>query len=586
MAGRALSAPLDKKKTAIAPAPMLTDRQKTLWLPLLLIGVVAMALRAPLAAIPLERDEGEYAYIAQRWLDGAVPYQDSFDQKPPGVFVAYAFIMRLVGGSPAAIHWCAQVYALGTLALIFLIGRHLFSPAAGMVAGIFAAFLMADKGVLGNAANTETFMLLPLTAGFLTTLLSVERQSIRWAIATGVCAGMSVLFKQVAVTSFLFCLLYMAWASPARFRLIAATVLAAVAVVLPTVAYFYLKGAIHEFYDCVIGYNIRYTQNVPLDAYPKNFWIHASEILKDGWPIYLLAAVGAGAAWAGGSARAQPGGRRAVTLLSLWLAFGFVAVVAGGVFRHHYFLQIVPAVAVLAGGGADVVCRPLQRFLPANAPAELLPTGLAAVCVACGLYAGSYYYTFERSATSKARALYASNPFVESPALGRFLAEHTRPTDTVLVIGSEPQIYYYAHRKCASRYIFIYPLMNGFPDTIERQARFLEDLRENRPRYVIYVTPPVATGSFLFNPGTNRQFLPTVSKQLEADYRFVGFAPFPPAPDGWFPPGVSSDPWTREELERVYGTLECPLITDRTLVPESSTQLDPQRCLLRLFKLK
>src|SRR5262249_42370580 len=55
---------------------------------LLLISGLALMLRWPIAAIPLERDEGEYAYIAQRWLAGEVPYKGSFDQKPPGVFAA------------------------------------------------------------------------------------------------------------------------------------------------------------------------------------------------------------------------------------------------------------------------------------------------------------------------------------------------------------------------------------------------------------------------------------------------------------------------------------------------------------------
>src|SRR5438105_4217292 len=66
-------------------------------LPLLaVVFAVACLMRWPVAAIPLERDEGEYAYIGQRWLLGGVPYRDSFDQKPPGTFMAYALIERLI----------------------------------------------------------------------------------------------------------------------------------------------------------------------------------------------------------------------------------------------------------------------------------------------------------------------------------------------------------------------------------------------------------------------------------------------------------------------------------------------------------
>src|SRR6478672_6728299 len=103
-----------------------------------LVCAAACVIRWPIAAMPLERDEGEYAYIAQRWWLGDVPYRDSFDQKPPGAFVAYAVIEKVFGTSPAAIHWGTQVYTLCTLALIFLVGRELFGPTEGLLAALFA----------------------------------------------------------------------------------------------------------------------------------------------------------------------------------------------------------------------------------------------------------------------------------------------------------------------------------------------------------------------------------------------------------------------------------------------------------------
>src|SRR5258707_222123 len=89
----------------------------------LAVAAVALLFRCPIASIPLERDEGEYGYIAQRWLAGEDPYRSAFDQKPPGVFAAYAVILTVFGTSPQAIHWGAQVYTLGTLGLIYLTGR-------------------------------------------------------------------------------------------------------------------------------------------------------------------------------------------------------------------------------------------------------------------------------------------------------------------------------------------------------------------------------------------------------------------------------------------------------------------------------
>src|SRR5438067_231458 len=137
------------------------------WLGFAAVCLFALLVRIPIAAMPLERDEGEYAYIAQRWLQGEIPYRDSFDQKPPAVHFTYLLIERFVGTTPAAIHWSAQAYTLATLLLLFLLGRRLSSPAGGVAAAAFAALLITGPSVLGNAANTEVFMLLPLTAAML-----------------------------------------------------------------------------------------------------------------------------------------------------------------------------------------------------------------------------------------------------------------------------------------------------------------------------------------------------------------------------------------------------------------------------------
>ena len=58
---------------------------QTILLAASLVLIVA-AIRLPLLAIPLERDEGEYAYIAWRLGYNELPYRDWVDQKPPGVF--------------------------------------------------------------------------------------------------------------------------------------------------------------------------------------------------------------------------------------------------------------------------------------------------------------------------------------------------------------------------------------------------------------------------------------------------------------------------------------------------------------------
>ena len=87
---------------------------------LLVLAVVAFALvRVPYLSLPLERDEGEYAYLAQRMLAGEPPYRDAFDQKPPGVFAVYAGAFAVLGETVEAIHLVLYLWTLATGVALF-----------------------------------------------------------------------------------------------------------------------------------------------------------------------------------------------------------------------------------------------------------------------------------------------------------------------------------------------------------------------------------------------------------------------------------------------------------------------------------
>jgi len=455
------------------------------WIALAALFLLGLGLRAPIAGIFLERDEGEYAYVAQRWLKGEVPYRDSFDQKPPGVFAAYAAIERVSSGSPAAIHWGAQLYTLLTLCLVFLLGRRLFGEAAGFAAGALAAFMTADHSLLGNSANCETFMLLPLAAAFLAALLAKERDSWRWAMASGACAGLSLLFKQVALTDALFYLALLILARDLRRKrsIVTAFVGGAAAVWVPVAAYFAAKGAWGPFYDCVVGYNLSYAGGIPLSDYLRNFWTTFSRTIPGLWPIYVLAL--AGGIWQAGPAAPWVIG---------WLAFSFLGACPGGFFRPHYYQQAVPALAVLAGSAISGLSH--RWRLP-----RLAPYACAVAVVLFGVLSGSWYYG-RASDVAKCRRLYADNPFPEATGVAHVIAERTTDQDSLFVFGSEPEILYYAGRKSATRYIYLYPLFLSSPDAMARQQEVLAEVRSAKPKTIVTVF-------------VRKSFLPSISSPME-----------------------------------------------------------------------
>ncbi|TAL03206.1 MAG: hypothetical protein EPO07_06530, partial [Verrucomicrobia bacterium] len=132
-----------------------------LGLTLLLVLVVRVRLRD----MPLERDEGEYAYAGQLILHGVPPYQEAFNMKLPGTYAAYALIMAVFGQSASGIHLGLALVNAASVFLIFLIGRELLDNVAGVAAAIAYALLSLSPSVLGLAAHATHFVVLPALAG-------------------------------------------------------------------------------------------------------------------------------------------------------------------------------------------------------------------------------------------------------------------------------------------------------------------------------------------------------------------------------------------------------------------------------------
>ncbi|HEX3987816.1 MAG TPA: hypothetical protein VHZ30_00205, partial [Verrucomicrobiae bacterium] len=69
-----------------------------------LVLLLTASVRVRLLSIPLERDEGEYAYAGQLMLQGVPPYKLLYNMKMPGIYAAYAAVLGVFGQTPSGIH--------------------------------------------------------------------------------------------------------------------------------------------------------------------------------------------------------------------------------------------------------------------------------------------------------------------------------------------------------------------------------------------------------------------------------------------------------------------------------------------------
>ena len=164
---------------------------------LLALIVLSFALiRVRLLNLPLERDEGEYAYAGQLILQGIPPYQLAYNMKLPGTYAAYALLMMVFGQSPAGIHLGLILINAATTVLIFFLAKRLFGSLAGIVSVASYALLSTSSSVLGFSAHATHFVILPAVGGLLLLLKALDTKRLRYFFASGVFLGLAFVMKQ------------------------------------------------------------------------------------------------------------------------------------------------------------------------------------------------------------------------------------------------------------------------------------------------------------------------------------------------------------------------------------------------------
>ncbi len=146
-------------------------------------------VRVRLRDMPLERDEGEFAYVGQLILQGIPPYKIACNMKLPGTYAAYAAMMAVFGETTSGIRIGLMLVNVAATLLIFLLAKHLYGSLAGAVAGITYSFLSCRPGVLGIYGHATHFVVLAALAGILLLLHAIDTSRTGLFFASGLPSG-------------------------------------------------------------------------------------------------------------------------------------------------------------------------------------------------------------------------------------------------------------------------------------------------------------------------------------------------------------------------------------------------------------
>jgi len=487
------------------------------WILAMIVFGLVVAIRIRLLGVPLERDEGEYAYAGQLILQGVPPYTLAYNMKFPGTYAAYAAIMSVFGQTITGIHLGLLLVNAATIILIFFLGRQLVNSVAGLAAGMSYAVLSVSPSVLGFAGHATHFVLLPVLGGTLVLLKGTNRQALGFLFTSGMLFGIGVLMKQPAVFFAVFGAIYVISNDfHRRFRpekIFLRTLVFGFGVIVPlgiTWLLLWHIGVFDRFWFWTIDYARQYGSLVPFSQAPRFLFYSAKEVIVAGWSIWALAGIGlVTGLW-------KQRTRSIAVFLLAFLFFSVLALCPGFFFRLHYFILVLPAVSLLAGvaisklSDLSVHRIIIIRFIP------ILVLGFA---LAWPMLAERRFF-FEASPTNASRMIYPESPFPESLRIAEYLREHTTRSDTIAVLGSEPQIYFYSDRRSATGYIYTYGLMEPQKYANQMQQEMIRDIERAHPKFLVFVVMP---DSWLQRPESERSIFTWANEYTAQNYTVAGF---------------------------------------------------------------
>ncbi|HET7536115.1 MAG TPA: hypothetical protein VFJ90_06660, partial [Candidatus Didemnitutus sp.] len=326
-----------------------------------LIVVWILWLRAPSFRTPIWNvDEGIAAALADKILEGGLPYRHAIDQRPPVTYLVYAAVFAVAGANNMdAIHVALALLVAGTAVLLFLAARRASGTATAWwtlaVYATLSSCLFSPFDLY--ALHTEWPLSFCSAAGALLFFVAQARGGRNWWLASGGCYGAAALSKQPGLLDFGAPLVLCAFAwwrgteevRRQQFRNVAWLAAGFAAPVLLTLGFFAAFGALPDLLFYTWGYNTRYyVAGVPFVERLATVVV-PFRLLWDFSPVLTVAGLASLLPWLyrpGADGNPRPVSERPDQLFAVvWLLGATYATTLSGRGFFHYSFQVLPPLA-------------------------------------------------------------------------------------------------------------------------------------------------------------------------------------------------------------------------------------------------
>ncbi|MFA5291856.1 MAG: glycosyltransferase family 39 protein [Phycisphaerae bacterium] len=469
--------------------------------------------------IPLERDEGEYAYAGQLMLEGVPPYSLAYNMKMPGIYAVYAVILAVFGQSASGIHLAVLFINAATIILLFFMTKKLFGPIAGVGAAVFFAITSVSR-TLNASANAENFVVLPAIAGIMLLINFINTKKYLFLITAGILSGIAFLMKQHGAGFILFSYSILFWdqvhQKPMNYKRLSSVILIySFFTILPfliTCLILWYCGVFEKFWFWTFEYSRQYISITSFHEGFANLKEALRQIVSSAPFVWLFALLGISSIiW-------NRNIRKYGMFLISFLIYSFLMVCPGLYFRNHYFVLFLPVLSILAGAGVVAIQDFAGKRIKSASKAAFI-----SILIIPAVWFESFYsqrsYLLESDAFVLSRANFGLNPFPEAQKIAEFIKANSNKDDRIAVLGSEPEIFFYSHRRSATPYIYVYPLVEPHPYAVDMQREMINQIEATKPRFVVFVKFHY---SWLFRPESGKLILDWADNYVSTHYRQIG----------------------------------------------------------------
>ncbi len=480
--------------------------------------VFIIFVRVRLLDIPLERDEGEYAYFGQLMLEGIVPFERAYNMKFPGTGFIYAINMALFGQTISGIHLGFMCWNILTIVLIFYLCLRWLNLHVALMTACSYGLMSLSSNVFGFAAHATHFVTVFFILSLICTLHAIQKQSLLWTFLAGCLGGMSLLMKQHAIFLLIFITLIFFYQvlKPRKglrknqLKPFGIFILGSITPFTSMIILFSIAGTFKTFWFWTMDYASSYASSVSMKNIWSNFSFSFKYVSSDFQLFWILAGIGLILLPLHRDLRGKKG------LIILFSICSFATICPGFYFRPHYFITLLPAVCLLAAIAIDTINSWLRQFNKHSL--QWISYIFFVVVFAMPIYTMNNYL-FKIEPHQLSRQVYSNNPFIESINVAEYIKANSTPEDTMAIMGSEPQICFYAQRKKASGFLYVYNLMEQHPYALDMQKQMIREIEEAKPKYFITVKHP---NSWLMGKNSENHILKWMPVYANKHYNVIG----------------------------------------------------------------